>query len=157
MSHVAYISRSLNRIIVEVPYNPDWAAAINYVIPSQHRKNSGGIWNFQLAWQNAIIEITKYYHPHNSITVSDFDDEMLFLLSWQKRWAQFLVDRHIQPKTSTPLVDGPHAELYLTKFAPQEVVVAAYRALSKMHHPDKGGDPARFRVIQKAYEEITND
>ena len=27
----------------------------------------------------------------------------------------------------------------------------AYRALSKSHHPDKGGDPKKFMKISKAY------
>lgn len=32
----------------------------------------------------------------------------------------------------------------------------AYRRLRSIHHPDKGGDPAAFQRVQKAYEESPN-
>ncbi len=32
----------------------------------------------------------------------------------------------------------------------------AYRALAKVHHPDKGGDPARFSRIQQAFEVLSD-
>ena len=31
---------------------------------------------------------------------------------------------------------------------------AAYRRLSKLHHPDRGGSPERFREIQRAVETL---
>ena len=33
-----------------------------------------------------------------------------------------------------------------------ETVKQAYRRQAATHHPDKGGDPARFRAIREAYE-----
>jgi len=33
-----------------------------------------------------------------------------------------------------------------------ETIKQAYRRLAAQHHPDKGGDPARFREIRAAYE-----
>lgn len=35
--------------------------------------------------------------------------------------------------------------------APVELVDKAYRALAKEHHPDRGGDPARMKLINAAY------
>lgn len=32
-------------------------------------------------------------------------------------------------------------------------IVNAYRALTKVHHPDAGGDPAEFKRLRAAYEE----
>ena len=32
----------------------------------------------------------------------------------------------------------------------------AYRRLALEHHPDKGGDPARFQLIVTAYEALMN-
>ena len=49
----------------------------------------------------------------------------------------------------------PYAVLHLLPGAPIVVVKAAFRALSKKHHPDQGGDPNRFKEILGAYEDIT--
>ena len=42
--------------------------------------------------------------------------------------------------------------LALPADAPWDSVRHAYRRLAAQHHPDKGGDPARFRSIRGAYE-----
>lgn len=42
--------------------------------------------------------------------------------------------------------------LELPANAPWETVKQTYRRLAALHHPDKGGDPARFRAIRGAYE-----
>ena len=44
----------------------------------------------------------------------------------------------------------PFAVLGLRSDAEPEVVEAAIRALRLKHHPDKGGDPDRFRKISEA-------
>ncbi len=50
------------------------------------------------------------------------------------------------------------ATLFVTADAPFEVVQSAYRALAKLHHPDvKGGNEARMRVINHAYEVLTEE
>jgi DnaJ-class molecular chaperone len=41
--------------------------------------------------------------------------------------------------------------LEVNKDALPEEIKKAYRRLSKMHHPDKGGDPEKFKEINKAY------
>lgn len=51
-----------------------------------------------------------------------------------------------------------HESEYLTLFvipdAPPEVVKAAYRALSKLYHPDRGGDVTAMQRINDAYERL---
>lgn len=42
--------------------------------------------------------------------------------------------------------------LELPANAPWEAVRQTYRRLAALHHPDKGGDAARFRAIRGAYE-----
>lgn len=37
--------------------------------------------------------------------------------------------------------------------APKEAIVAAYRNLAKMHHPDAGGSHTQFTEINKAYQD----
>jgi DnaJ family protein A protein 2 len=43
------------------------------------------------------------------------------------------------------------------KGADTEQIKKAYKDLAKQHHPDKGGDPERFKEIQKAYETLKDD
>lgn len=38
--------------------------------------------------------------------------------------------------------------------ADRQAIKRAYLALALRHHPDKGGDPARFREIQVAYDKL---
>lgn len=40
--------------------------------------------------------------------------------------------------------------------AEHEEIKAAYRILAQRYHPDKGGDPAEFRLIQEAYDILGN-
>jgi hypothetical protein len=42
--------------------------------------------------------------------------------------------------------------LELPADAPWEAIRQTYRRLAAQHHPDKGGDPDRFRAIRGAYE-----
>lgn len=46
--------------------------------------------------------------------------------------------------------------LGLERGASEDEVKRAYRKLASKHHPDKGGDTAKFQEIQAAYEAITS-
>lgn len=46
--------------------------------------------------------------------------------------------------------------LGLTKTASQDEIKRAYRSLASKHHPDKGGDTARFQEIQEAYATLSD-
>lgn len=50
----------------------------------------------------------------------------------------------------------PYKILGVERGATPEQVKAAYRKLASQHHPDKGGDTARFQEIQAAYEQINS-
>jgi hypothetical protein len=64
------------------------------------------------------------------------------------------------PPPKAPTV-GPHAALFLLPSAPPEVVDAAYRALVKIHHPDRLPEPekatgnATLARINVAYQALT--
>jgi hypothetical protein len=51
-------------------------------------------------------------------------------------------------------IDDPYAVLHLTRDAPPEVVVAAYRALSKRDHPDMDGSDAAMQRLNWARDMI---
>ena len=58
-------------------------------------------------------------------------------------------------KPHTPASVDPFATLHLLPTAPPELVKAAYRALSHLHHPDKpGGDTAKMKTIIAAYKQL---
>jgi len=44
--------------------------------------------------------------------------------------------------------------LGIPKTASQDEIKKAYRKLASQHHPDKGGDTARFQEIQAAYDTL---
>jgi hypothetical protein len=54
-----------------------------------------------------------------------------------------------------PPPGNPFAVLHLLPSAPPEVVDAAFRALAKKFHPDKGGDPAVMRQLAEAHTVLT--
>ena len=73
-------------------------------------------------------------------------------------WAE-QVRRH-QPQPDTPAVPQPSDGfriLNLPQSATLDQIKARHRVLAKLHHPDRGGEPARFRTIQAAYESILNE
>lgn len=50
-----------------------------------------------------------------------------------------------------------YAILGVAKTASKAAIKKAFRALAKKHHPDAGGDPARFDEISKAHTILTDD
>lgn len=46
--------------------------------------------------------------------------------------------------------------LGLTRGATADDIKKAYRKLAREHHPDKGGDPEKFKKVQEAYEVLSD-
>lgn len=51
---------------------------------------------------------------------------------------------------------NPYEVLGVPKTASQDDIKRAYRKLASQHHPDKGGDTARFQQIQSAYDLLSD-
>lgn len=51
---------------------------------------------------------------------------------------------------------SPYDVLGLTPDASTDDIKKAYRKLAREHHPDKGGDPEKFRKVQEAYEVLSD-
>jgi DnaJ-class molecular chaperone len=47
--------------------------------------------------------------------------------------------------------------LGLSKSAETDEIRSAYKKLAKEHHPDKGGDPEKFKQIQEAHEVLSDE
>ena len=54
-----------------------------------------------------------------------------------------------------PLSEDPWETLGVSRDADENTVKKAYKKLAMKHHPDKGGDPEKFKHIQSAYDRIT--
>lgn len=46
--------------------------------------------------------------------------------------------------------------LSVSQTAPIEVIRGAYKALSQVHHPDKGGDPEKMTAINEAWRILSD-
>jgi DnaJ-class molecular chaperone len=53
-------------------------------------------------------------------------------------------------------MQNPYQTLGINPGANADEIKRAYRRLASQHHPDKGGDKARFQEIQAAYDMLTN-
>ena len=53
--------------------------------------------------------------------------------------------------------EDPYSILGVSKNATKAEIKKAFRDLSKKHHPDKGGDEARFQKISAAYNILSDD
>lgn len=51
--------------------------------------------------------------------------------------------------------DDPYRKLHLLPSAPPEIAKAAYRALARIHHPDRGGSHEAMQRINTAWESIS--
>jgi len=47
-----------------------------------------------------------------------------------------------------------YADLEVVKNASEAEIKAAYRRLAREHHPDRQGDPLKFRAVAEAYETL---
>ena len=61
------------------------------------------------------------------------------------------------PPPRADLPRGPYAVLHVANDAPLEVCEAAYKALTKKHHPDLGGDTATMQRLNTAIEQIRKE
>ena len=64
------------------------------------------------------------------------------------------LDEEFDPWESVDDLDGEahYRVLGVPVRASPEEIKAAYRSAIKTHHPDKGGDPAKFAILQTAWE-----
>jgi DnaJ-class molecular chaperone len=60
----------------------------------------------------------------------------------------------MEAQTTTSSGPDDYAVLYLHRDAPVNIVEIVWRALAKLHHPDRGGDEETFKKISAAYQRI---
>lgn len=77
-------------------------------------------------------------------------DEMIKAnqLAKQKAWADMGEEKE---------EDSPYEILGVFNTSSDAEIKAVYKARVKFHHPDVGGDPRIFEIIQSAYEKIKKE
>lgn len=121
-------------IWVRAPYNPGFVVEIKGEIPKEHRRWDAEekVWAVSYLYERALIRLCRTY------------------LGGVVQYRQGELARAIQPPPA-------YQTLHLLPSAPREVVLAAYRALSKLHHPDVSSDHNANEVMKNinvAFDEI---
>lgn len=52
---------------------------------------------------------------------------------------------------------NPYSILGISEGASEDEIKKAFRRKAHEHHPDKGGDPLKFKEVQRAYEALTKN
>jgi hypothetical protein len=76
---------------------------------------------------------------------------------WLQERAEWIAARSYSRPAASPTLTASSAyrTLFLQPDAPPELIVAAYKTLAKLHHPDAGGNPDRMRALNEAFEELS--
>lgn len=75
-------------------------------------------------------------------------------LKWESHWGEKRQKADTYP-SAIRTRDDAFIALHLRPSAPPEVVKAAYKAMSLLHHPDRGGSTSTMQLINVAYETLT--
>ncbi len=114
--------------------------------------------------------IVEFTHPKGNTVSLTMEEQLtapdnlrvLFLaldamrLNEKRGIGDVLGEAYLQLAASEQARD-PYEILGIRPDTPAEVMEASYKALAKVHHPDKGGDADKFKEIQDAYERITKE
>lgn len=154
---IAYITNSMGSVIVEAPYHEVWIRAIRSVVPVSARKNARNTWKFKADYYLPVATITQAYFLNTHDTYLSHPGPLpREPKDWEKKWFQFQQKEATRSADRVNALAGSdnYAALYVTHNAPVEVIKAAYRALSKLYHPDTGGDAEDFKRINEAYSAL---
>lgn len=164
---IPYLRRSFGKLQFEGPYNAGWVAAVKMVIPHTDRGYEKQIWTFDLRWYGAIREITEHYFGTRIVDSTGGIAEPQ--MGYKERWTAYLATEKMHaehenrrrqdeqsrraPRVGT-VSSTAYGVLHVTADAPPEVIRAAHRALSNLHHPDKGGNTEVMARINAAFDEL---
>jgi len=110
----------------------------------------------------AWTEIGSFYQPSKAMNVRVCFQVIDNMLRWEARGVTGLIkgtafmggDLVTTTRTKTESFDEACATLGVEPGDSFEEVRRVYRVKVEFSHPDKGGDPERFKRIQKAFELI---
>ena len=117
-------------IILKTPFVGKFIDEMKNMIPKQYRvwHPVEKVWHVDELFAEEIQQLVDYYFPDTET----IDLARASMAAAVPSWAKVL---------------------YIQADAPPEVVEAAYRALSKLHHPDRGGSVETMKKINLAIEQ----
>jgi hypothetical protein len=117
------------------PYCPAMLEALKAAVPFRYRTwdPTRKVWTVEAPFADLAVEILRTHF----------------------RDAEIPLRGRTRTTPIAPPPGNPFAVLHLLPSAPPEVVDAAFRALAKTFHPDKGGDPAVMRELAEAHTVLT--
>lgn len=124
-----------NLIHVHTPYHAEYIQDLKTQIP-----HGGRIWDKDLR----IWIVNKGF-------------EKILLKIVYKHFDEVEYSQDGEPQQQKQAISELYATLHLLSTAPEELIKAAYKALSKIHHPDVGGDLVKMQEINAAYDAIRKD
>ena len=133
----------------------DVVSYLKYTVPSKHRMYdaSAKCWVVHVKHLLPIVQLGYAKIGHVDYSALPAQHQML-IASNKKDWTKASSTSRVFTSRGNDQVTA-YATLHLQPDAPQCVIKAAYRALSKEHHPDRGGDSDKFKEITQAYEELS--
>lgn len=114
-------------IWARTPYNKDFVTTLKEVIPKDYRywDKEERVWVVSYSYEDKLIALCSTYFS----SVTKYGEK-----------------RYIAPTTQS---SPAYQTLHLLPSAPKEVVLAAYRALSKLYHPDISKRPNANEVMKR--------
>jgi hypothetical protein len=132
------------------PYDPDFVEALKASVPWSARK-----WNPE---SKGWLVFDPYVDEAIELASDHFDLERLY------SGADLETAKHATAGTASHGFEAclenvrrryrEHAELKVWPGAPADVILAAYRAMARLHHPDLGGDLEAMKRINLAKEAL---
>lgn len=120
---------------------------IRRFVPGTHKFcDENGSWHIDLKYIVSVGQIQLA--EHGNISFAGIPE-------YEKGQLEEYVTKLIKRKSKTTLSSDAHSILHLLPNAPRLIVDAVWKALAKLHHPDRGGDMETFKKYQEAYDKIT--
>lgn len=129
---------------VSAPYSQDWLSAMKQSVAPKHRiydKARG--WKFDIIVLPIVWKLCNDYFDH----VGGDLPAIRKLLNPQPR---AFTPPPAQASATSSVSDAD----FIIAIAPDEALVALYKACAKANHPDLGGDPTIMRKLNEVWDRI---
>ncbi len=122
--------------IIATPYSRMFVDELKVAVPHEYREWGADekVWRVQHPYDRQAASLLKKHFPHAEIEAR-----------WESRqWSS----------NQGCKCDADHRALFICADAPREVVTAAFKALAKQAHPDRGGNPIVMQKLNEVYERL---
>lgn len=142
-------------VSVEFPFHRDLINDLKAIADRRMRRWDPvrKAWIVRTAIFNQVHELLDDYFPTELWSVSN--EAEIEIQKGYKQSVDYGVKGYAPPGTVAGSgSNGPYSVLYVVDVAPDCVILAAHKALARMHHPDVGGDRDAMAAVNAALDEI---